>query len=105
MVKCFHRTPKNNIWEDVVNFEHGSNIKVYLKNEDFYFYGGFGYIEESKDNPCIAISETRMVDFESAEIIDKLNDGDYTVIKLSDVEYIEVINKKTKTIGNSNATS
>lgn len=92
MVGFFHRTPKDNIWEDVVDFEKGSTVKIYLRDKDFYFYGGFGVIEENKENPYIAISETRMVDYESGEIIDRLNYGDFTVIKLSDIEYIEVIN-------------
>ena len=99
MIGCFHRTTKDNIWEDVVNFEQGANIKVFLKDDDYYFYGSFGYIEENKDNPYIAISETRTVDFESGEIIDKLNYGDYTVIRLSDVKYIEVNNQKIKISG------
>lgn len=105
MIRCFHRTIKDNIWEDVVNFEQGANIKVFLKDDDYYFYGGFGYIEENKDNPYIAISETRTVDFESGEIIDKLNYGDYTVIRLSDVKYIEVNNQKIKISSKNDATS
>ena len=99
MVRCFHRTPKDNIWEDVIDFNNGSKINIFLKDEDFYLYGVFRYIEENKEDPYIAISGARTVDLESDEIINRLNDDDFTVVRLSDARYIEVNNQKIKISG------
>ena len=90
MSKAFNRTQYDNIWEDVIDFKNGSNLTVYLKDKDYYFIGHCKYIEENKENPFIAISETHIMDMETDEEIDKLNSEEYTVIKLSDIDYFEV---------------
>ena len=90
MTKAFNRTQYDNIWEDVIDLKNGSNLTVYLKDKDYYFIGHCKYIEENKEDPFIAISETHTMDIETDEEIDKLNSEEYTVIKLSDIDYFEV---------------
>ena len=90
MLTLLHRTPCDNIWQDVIDYKNGSNLCVYLKNKDYYFIGHFIYIEEDSDDPLLAISETKTLDTDTDEMIDELKSSEYTIVKMSDVDYIEV---------------
>ena len=38
----------------------------------------------------LAISETKILDIDTNEVIDELKSSEYTIVKMSDVDYIEV---------------
>lgn len=94
-VYLFHKTPNENIWRDVFDFKRGSNLKLYLKNEDYYLIGHFRNIEEKEADPWIAISA-----FSKHDKITNLNynnEPDFSdnadvilTVRLSDVEHIEI---------------
>ena len=94
MVRAFHKTPNTNIWRDILDLQNGSNLKVYLKDKDYYIIGHFKNIEE-KEEPWIALSAFGKFDV-SANVNYK-NEPSYLdnesilyTVRLSDVEHIEV---------------
>lgn len=56
LVNIFHKTPNRSIWRDVIDFKHGSNLKVYLKERDYYVIGHFNAIEENGADSWLSIS-------------------------------------------------
>lgn len=95
MVQIFHKTPNSDIWRDVFDFEKGSNVKVYIKNSDYYIIGHFKSIEEKGDNSWLALSAFAKFDKETNENYKSepafLNNEDVIItVRLSDVGHIEI---------------
>lgn len=94
LVRLFHTNLNTTIWDDVIDYKEGTNLKVYLKGKDYYFIGAYRYHEENTGDPYFAISGYSKIDRKSGDtdvMID--HDGEhnrYMVFKFSDVEYIEV---------------
>lgn len=94
-VKLFHKTPNQSIWRDILDLENGSNLKVYLKNLDYYIIGHLKSYEENGDNSWIALSAFAKFDkntnknYKSEPSYLDRNDIIITV-RLSDVEHIEI---------------
>ena len=94
-VKLFHKTLNEDIWRDVLDLRNGSNLKLYLKNEDCYIIGHHKDHEE-KDGDCwIAVSAFAKFDKSTNKNYKNepsfLNDENviYTV-RFSDIEHIEI---------------
>lgn len=95
MVKTFHKTPNDDIWRDVLDLEQGSNLKVYLKNQDYYIIGHHKNHEEKGNDSWLALSGFCKMD--------KHTNGNYEsepsflgqdniiiTIRFSDIEHIEI---------------
>ena len=94
-VALFHKTPNENIWRDILDLKAGSNLKVYLKNEDYYVIGHHKNQEENGDSSWIALSAFAKFDKETNENYRNepsfLDDESVTfVVRLSDIEHIEI---------------
>lgn len=94
-VKLFHKTPNEDIWRDILDFRHGSNMKIYLKNEEYYIIGHHKDHEE-KDGDCwIAVSAFAKFDKNTNKNYKDepsfLEDENviYTA-RFSDIEHIEI---------------
>lgn len=94
-VKLFHKTPYNDIWRDIIDLDEGSNLKVYLKNKDYYFIGHHKNHEEKGDNSWLVLSAFAKFDVNTNQnyknepsYLDK-NDI-YVTIRFSDIEHIEI---------------
>lgn len=94
-VFLFQKTPNEDIWRDIFDLKNGSNIKIYLKNEDYYVIGHFKNQEEKGEDSWIALSAFAKYDKETNKNykseLSFLNDETviYTV-RLSDIEHIEI---------------
>lgn len=97
LTKFFYKTINDNIWRDVLDLENGSNLKVYVKDKDYYVIGSCDTYEENGDSSWISISGFAKYD----KITNKEYNNeegyinDYSVlyvIRLSDIEHIEVFN-------------
>lgn len=97
MLKYFHRTPNNDIWLDIFDLEKGSNLKVYLKNEDYFIVGQYRLHEEKGEDSWFALSgfsthkkdsNQEIISFSTIEQKDKI----FVTFRLRDVEHIEVFN-------------
>lgn len=93
LVKLFHKTPHGDIWRDILEFDKGSNLKVYFKDSDVGLIGHHKVHEEKGDDSWFAISAPIKFDVKTDEPIDdsnKDNEGVIITFKLSNVEHIEV---------------
>lgn len=94
-VKLFHKTLNNDIWRDVLDLENGSNLKVYLKDQDYYIIGHHKNHEENGNDSWLALSAFAKLDKDTNEYyknepiyLDKSNIT--IIIRFSDVEHIEI---------------
>lgn len=94
-IKLFHITPNENIWRDVLDLQKGSNLKVYLKNEEYYIIGHHKNHEEKEGECWLAVSAFAKYDKNTNQNYKEepsfLNDENviYTV-RFSDIEHIEI---------------
>lgn len=44
----FHKTHNESIWDDVLDYKNGSNLKILLKDKDYYVVGQYNYHETDK---------------------------------------------------------
>lgn len=99
LVKLFHKTPNDNIWMDLLDFNSGSNLKIYLKNENYYVIGHHKNQEENRDDSWLAVSAFAKFDKTTNELCENepsfLDNEDVTyVVRFSDIEHIEIFNTK-----------
>lgn len=93
MVRLFHKTPHNDIWHDVLDFDRGSNLKIYFKDSGIGLIGHHKVHEENGDDSWFAISAPIKFDINTDEIIDDRNMNNENIIvtfKLRDVKQIVV---------------
>lgn len=94
-VKLFHKTLNNDIWRDVLDLEKGSNLKVYLKDKDYYVIGHHKNHEEKGNDSWIALSAFAKFDKETNQNYKNepiyLDRKDVIItIRFSDIEHIEI---------------
>lgn len=92
MVKMFHKTPNDNIWRDILDLSNGSNLKLYIREADYYVIGHHRNIEEKGDDSWIVLTgfikcgKANNKEIESHEE----SNNDMIAIRLADVEYVEI---------------
>lgn len=96
-VKLFHKTPHNDIWRDVLDFENGSNLKVYLKDKDYYIIGHHFNHEENGNDSWLALNGFAKIDKNTnlyyknePRYNDGQNESVIITVRLSDIEHIEI---------------
>lgn len=94
-VKLFHKTLNNDIWRDIFDLENGSNLKVYLKDQDYYIIGHLKNHEEKGNDSWIALSAFAKFDKETNK--NYKNEQSYLdkkdiiiTVRFSDIEHIEI---------------
>lgn len=95
MIFLFHKTPNEDIWRDVLDFKNGSNLKIYLKNENYYVIGHYKKLEEKGEELWITLSGFAKFDKKTNENYmnepSYINDESVTyMIRLTDIEHIEI---------------
>lgn len=94
-VYLFQKTPNDSIWSDVLDLKNGSNLKIYLKNKDYYVIGHHKNHEENGNDSWIAISAFGKFDIRTNQLLrhepSYLNNPKVIfAVRLSDVEHIEI---------------
>lgn len=94
-VKLFHKTLNTDIWRDILDLENGSNLKVYLKDKNYYLIGHLKYLEENGNDSWIALNG--FAKYDKNENVNYKNEPSYLdrpdiiiTVRLSDVEHIEI---------------
>lgn len=94
-VKLFHKTLNNDIWRDVLDLEKGSNLKVYLREKEYYIIGHHKNHEENGNDSWLALSAFAKFDKETNEPYK--NEASYLdrkeviiTVRFSDIEHIEI---------------
>ena len=93
LVKLFHKTPHSDIWRDILEFDKGTNLKVYFKENNIGIIGHHVVHEEKGNDSWFAVSAPIKFNVDTEKIIDDKNKDNEDVIvtfRLSDVEHIEV---------------
>ncbi len=98
-VKLFHKTLNDDIWRDVLDLEKGSNLKVYLKDKDYYIVGHHKNHEEKGNDSWLALSGFAKYDKTTNKKCE--NEPSYLgqnniliTVRFSDIEHIEIFNQK-----------
>jgi len=98
-VKLFHKTLNDDIWRDVLDLENGSNLKVYLKDKDYYLIGHHKNHEEKGNDSWLALSGFAKFNKETNN--NYKNEPSYInnekiiiTVRFSDIEHIEIFNEK-----------
>ncbi len=94
-IRLFHKTLNDDIWRDVLDLRNGSNLKVYLKDKDYYLIGHHKIHEEKENDPWLALSSFAKYDVNTNtnyknEPSFLNNKNTYIVIRFSDIDHIEV---------------
>lgn len=95
MVKLFHKTPNDDIWRDVLDLKNGSNLKIYVKDADYYVIGHHKNHEEKDGEAWFAISAFAKFHKKSntpyRDEPSHLDDENVIyAIRFSDIEHIEI---------------
>lgn len=94
-VFLFHKTPNDDIWRDVLDLKAGSNLKIYLKNEDYYVIGHHKNHEEKEGESWLAVSafckndKVTNQNYKNEPSFLEDESAIYTV-RFSDIEHIEI---------------
>lgn len=96
MLKVFHQTLNDDIWSDILNYEVGANLIVYLKDKDYFIIGQYRLNEEKGEDSWFALSGYVKCDIKTNEVIptaNHLNNKNiFITFRLKDVDHIEVFN-------------
>lgn len=97
MVEIFHKTINDDIWRDVLDLDKGSNLKVYLKDKDYYIIGHHKNHEEKGKDSWLALSGFTKFNKESNipcknEPSHDKDDLAIVTLRFSDIDYIEIFN-------------
>lgn len=94
MVALFHKTPNDNIWRDVLDLTNGSNLKLYIRDADYYIIGHHRNIDEKGDDSWVVLTEFIKHNKNDNRVIET-HEGkkdDMIANRMSDVEYAEIFN-------------
>lgn len=93
------KTQYRRIWRDVIDLDNGSNLKIYVKDYNYYVYGHFRNVEEHEDDPYIAVFgygkfdkvTNKLLEYEPNHMDDDIkNDRNIYMIRMSNVDHIEI---------------
>lgn len=94
-VWLFHKTPNEDIWRDVLDLRNGSNLKIYIKDADYYVIGHHKNHEEKDGDSWLAVSA--FAKFHKTSNTPYRNEPSYLndknviyTIRFSDIEHIEI---------------
>ncbi len=93
-VSMFQKTIHEHIWDDVFDMKNGSNLKVFLKDSNYFVYGH--YFSHDEAETWIAIAAFAKYDKNTEKLLDGAssysdNKDAICVIRFSDIEHIEVL--------------
>lgn len=90
MVGKFGISPYDSIWENIITHK-SAYLKIYLKDKNYYFQGSFYSIEDKDDKSWICIKQHQKCNMKDEVIYSQENTTNVNlVLKLSDVDYIEL---------------
>ena len=98
-ITLFHKTLNDDIWRDVFDLENGSNLKVFLKDKDYYLIGHLKNYEEKGAESWLALSAFAKFSVKSnkpcrGEPEYLSNNSVYITVRFSDIECIQIFNKQ-----------
>lgn len=100
-----HRTPNENIWDDVI--KDGQNCWVRLRSpkiDDLQYQGVFKYGEEFKSEPIVALGNYQVLNMNGDIITDYSDTDNILMLNTKNFEKIEIVyEKQGEILENENA--
>ena len=98
-IKLFHKTLSDDIWRDVFDLENGSNLKVFLKDKDYYIIGHLKNYEEKGDSSWLALNAFAKFDKRTNkpcmhEPMYLKNNFVFITVRFADIDSIQIFNKE-----------
>ena len=98
-IKLFHKTLSDDIWRDVFDLENGSNLKVFLKDKDYYLIGHLKNYEEKGDSSWLALNAFAKFDKRTNEPCMNepmylKNSSVFITVRFADIDSIQIFNKE-----------
>lgn len=95
MISYFNKSQNEDIWRDIIDFENGSMLKIYIKGYPYYIMGRYKSHEEKGEKSWFVLSAYTKIDKGSNfnynnEPDFSLRDDIIIAIRLRDVEHIEI---------------
>jgi len=92
-VRVFGVPPHSTVWRNIVK-STGTNLKVYLKDKDFYWLGHLYSYEENGDESWFCLHKPIKYNMQNQMVYNQGdNDGAFLTFRLGDVECIEIFTK------------
>lgn len=93
LTALFHIVPGNSVLRDVIDWEHGADLKIQMKGADYYLIGPLNTMGGTGEDQWVSISNPEKWTLDNM-VLESWEDDDrtYMVIPLSEVEYITIIN-------------
>lgn len=95
MIRHFNKSQNEDIWRDIIDFDNGSLLKVYVKGYPYYIVGKYKSHEEKGDKSWFVLSGFSKLDRETN--LNYKNEPDFSLrvdvlitIRLCEVEHIEI---------------
>ncbi|MBQ7892145.1 MAG: hypothetical protein IJ359_08390 [Erysipelotrichaceae bacterium] len=85
-----HQTIHFDIFDDVIDYEKKTIMKLYLKADDYYYIGTFSLKEEKGRDSYIALIDYAKIKKANDDIIFRPDYPSSILINLNDIEYIEL---------------
>lgn len=97
LVRNYSVTQHESVWNNIIDYQNGTNIKVYLKNQPYYYIGHLYSHEENGLDSWFSISapmKYKEIDCgDDILIFDQQGNTDaYLVFNLKDIEIIQLFN-------------
>lgn len=94
LVRCFNKTPNDDIWMDIIDFKRGSNLKIYERDKDYYVTGHHYANEEKGNDSWFAVTAYTKKDVDNDKVIEDHSSDEKAIlaVRLSDVDHIEIFN-------------
>lgn len=96
-----NKSINDDIFDDIIDYDKKTMMKVYIKSSDIYYIGRFSFREENGINSWISLIEYYCVDKNTnKKIFDPEQGGlnSSVVINLSNIERIEIIYEKNSEV-------
>ena len=90
LLKLDHRTINKNIFDDVIDYNKKTMVKVYVKNSNNFYLGNFSLIGENGKNYYISLINYALLEKDTCKLIYK-QDTSSIVFNFNDIEKIEFI--------------
>lgn len=92
LIKIFGMTVYSDIWDNIYDYDNGTNLKIYLKGKDYYFIGHLKSQENNGKDSWVCISKPQQFEIGTDKKIygQEENNRAMLVFNLQDVDYMEV---------------
>lgn len=84
------KTVHDNFWTDIIDYENGTYLTVYLKEEELVYSGAIIKHEEKEDNNYLLMSNYLVYDYEGNKISDMESDQECIVLNTNDISRYEL---------------